>query len=257
MGKKFNGQERVFPNTAPLLDRHPPLHTHPSITSLIMKIKKGSKYYLKSLNRAGDFLTADHLEGWKRLMDDPSMTKDDLRRAYKMAQSKVFSGKQRDVILKLLTRKTLFNNQVPHIYGENLPAWFQSIHCIECQTKRNIDVVETGTHALKDCPSVSEYYAAVSQAFEVPYSSTTLSGFFHNPGPRPNQIINYDMYSTLVWLAAIQLISYRNSQTPFDNAMICNIITDFKTIWSSYKGFIIGTVGGLFDNPRPPEVNKS
>ena len=111
-------------------------------------------------------------------------------------------------------------SQVP--WGENLPAWFQSIHCIECQTKRNIDVVETGTHALKDCPSVSEYYAAVSQAFEVPYSSTTLSGFFHNPGPRPNQMINYDMYSTLVWLAAIQLISYRNSQTPFDDAMICN-----------------------------------
>ena len=258
MGKKFNGQERVFPNTAPLLDRHPPFHTHPSITSLIMKIKKGSKYYLKSLNRAGDFLTADHLEGWKRLMDDPSMTKDDLRRAYKMAQSKVFSGKQRDTILKLLTRKTLFNNQIPHIYGENLPAWFQSIHCIECQTKRNIDVVETGTHALKDCPSVSEYYAAVSQAFEVPYSSTTLAGFFHHqPGPRPNQIINNDMYSTLVWLAAIQLISYRNSQTPFDDAMICNIITDFKTIRSSYKGFLIGTVGGLFDNPRPPEIINS
>ena len=54
-------------------------------------------------------------------MDDPSITKDDLRRAYKMAQNNIFSGKQKDVILKLLTRKTLFNNQIPHIYGENLP----------------------------------------------------------------------------------------------------------------------------------------
>ena len=168
-----------------------------------------------------------------------------------MAQNKIFSGKQRDTILKLLTRKTLFNNQIPHVYGETLPAWFQSIHCIECQNKRNIEVVETGTHALKDCPSVSEYYAAVSQAFEVPYSSTTLAGFFQHPGPRPNQIINYDMLSTLVWLAAIQLISYRNSQTPFDDAMI------LKTIRSTYKGFLFGTVGGLFDNQRPPEVNNS
>ena len=79
--------------------------------------------------------------------------------------------------------------------------------------------------------------------------------FSDQPLSPKSRLIN--MYSTLVWLAAIQLISYRNSQTPFDNAMICNIITDFKTIRSSYKGFIIGTVGGLFDNPRPPEVNKS
>ena len=82
-----------------------------------------------------------------------------------------------------------------------------------------------------------------------------MAGFFQHPGPRPNQIINYDMLSTLVWLAAIQLI--RNSQTPFDDAMICNIITDLKTIRSTYKGFSSGTVGGLFDNPRPPEVNNS
>ena len=105
MGKKYNGQDRVFPNTAPLLDRHPPLHTHPSITSLILKIKKGSKYYLRSLNRAGDFLTANHLEGWRKLIEDPNMTKDDLRRAYKTAQSKIFSGKQRDTILKLLNKE--------------------------------------------------------------------------------------------------------------------------------------------------------
>ena len=172
-----------------------------------------------------------------------------------MAQSNLFNGKQRDIMLKLLTRKTLFNNQVPRIYGENLPTWFQSVHCTECQKKRNIDVLETGTHALKDCPSVTDLYAAVSQAFEVPYSSTTLAGFFHHqPGPRPNPILNNNVTSTLVWLAVIQLISYRNLQTPFDGLMIQRIISDLKTIRSATKGLIIGTVGGLFDNPRPPEI---
>ena len=39
-GNKFNGQDRIFLNTVPLLDRHLPLHTHPFITSLISKIKK-------------------------------------------------------------------------------------------------------------------------------------------------------------------------------------------------------------------------
>ena len=95
------------------------------------------------------------------------------------------------------------------------------------------------------------------QTFEDSYSSTTLAEFFQNPGPRPNQIINHDMYSTLVLLAAIQPLSHRSSQTPFDDAMICNIITDLKTIRSTYEGFLSGTVGGLFDNPRPPELNNS
>ena len=253
IGKKFNGQERIFPDTAPLLVRNPPLQSHPSITSLILKIKKGSRLYLKCLNRSSDFLTANHLESWQRLMEDPSITKDDLRRAYKMAQSNLFNGKQRDTILKLLTRKTLFNNQVPHIYGENLPVWFQSVHCTECLKKRQTEVLETGTHALKDCPSVKEFYAAVSQAFEVPNSSITLAGFFHQPGPRPNPIINEKITSILVWLAAIQLISYRNLQTPFDETMIYKIISDLKTIRSVNKGLQTGTVVGLFDLPRPPE----
>ena len=219
------------------------------MTSLISKIKKGSKTFLKCLN------CTSHLESWQKLFEDPSITKDDLRRAYKMAQSNIFNGKQKDIILKLLTRKTLFNNQVPHIYGENLPSWFQSVHCTECQNKRNIDVLESGTHALKDCPSVINLYAEVSQAFEVPYSSTTMAGFFHHQsGPRPNPIINSNMHSTLVWLAVIQLISYRNQQTPFDDLMIHKIISGFKTIRSANKGLQIGTVGGLFDNPRPPET---
>ena len=88
----------------------------PFAARLLLHIEKGLKYYLISLNRASDFLTADPLEGWKRLMEDPNMTKNDLRRAYKIAQSKIFSGKQRDTIFKLLTRKTMFNNQIQNLY---------------------------------------------------------------------------------------------------------------------------------------------
>ena len=100
-----------------------------------------------------------------------------------MAQKNLFSGKQRDIILKLLTRKTLFNNQVPHIYGDNPPEWFSTVHCRECLNK-DVEIVETGTHALKNCPTVQQLYAAVSQAFEVPDSSATLAGFFQRPGPQ-------------------------------------------------------------------------
>ena len=159
-----------------------------------------------------------------------------------MAQSNLFTGKQKDTILKLLTRKTLFNHQVPHIYGENLPAWFNSVHCTECLSKRNIEVTETGTHALKECPSVTQFYTAVSQAFEkVPDIAQILNaGFFwrSGDGPRPTPIISStypDLTQIIVWLAAIQLMTFRNSRTPFnDESMIYKLKSDLRTIWSSF-----------------------
>ena len=75
-GSKYNGQKRVFPNTAPLLNRNPPLYSHPSMTSLISKIKKGSKTFLKCLNRSTDFLTTSHLESCWRTPPSPKTTLD-------------------------------------------------------------------------------------------------------------------------------------------------------------------------------------
>ena len=135
-----------------------------------------------------------------------------------MAQSNLFTGKQKDTMLKLLTRKTLFNNQVPHIYGENLPAWFSSVHCTECLSKRNIEVIETGTHALKECPSVTQFYTAVSQAFEkVPDIAQILNaGFFwrSGDGPRPTPIISStypDLTQTIVCYSAYDFQKFTNT----------------------------------------------
>ena len=182
-------------------------------------------------------------------MDDPSITKDDLRSAYKMAQKNIFSGKQRDIILKLLTRKTLFNNQIPHVYGENLPLWFNSVHCNECLTKRQIEVTETATHALKTCPSVTDYYASVSQVLGVPINSTNL---LINTGLRPTSI-NIQMTLTVTWLAVITLINYRNSRIPLDDTIVSSVVRSLNTIQKTFKGINLGVVRGFFENPRPPE----
>ena len=166
-----------------------------------------------------------------------------------MAQKNIFSGKQRDIILKLLTRKTLFNNQIPHVYGENLPPWFNSVHCNECLTKRQIEVTETATHALKNCPSVTDYYASVSQVLGVPINSTNL---LINTGLRPTSI-NIQMTLTVTWLAVITLINYRNSRIPFDDTMVSSVVRSLNTIQKTFKGFHLRVVRGFFENPRPPE----
>ena len=188
-------------------------------------------------------------------MEDPSITKDDLRRAYKMAQRNLFNGRQRDIMLKLLTRKTLFNNQIPHIYGENLPDWFNTVHCREC-LKRDEIIVETGTHALKNCPTVQQLYAAVSQAFEVPDSSATLAGIFQRPGPQNPIISNNsdgDLTCIITWLTVIQYLSWRYTSENFCvNTMCGNIKRNLKVVWNANRGKT-WDLGRYFETPRPPE----
>ena len=177
-----------------------------------------------------------------------------------MAQRNFFSGKQRDIILKLLTRKTLFNNQVPHIYGENLLEWFSSVHCTECLKKRQVEIIKTGTHALKNCPSVQQLYAAVSQAFEVPDCSNTLAGFSQRSGPQNPIISNnseFELTSIITWLNVIQFLSWCNSRDNFCVITLCNSIKkNLKTIWLAKKG-TARDIGRYFDKSRPPEIGVS
>ena len=117
-------------------------------------------------------------------------------------------------------------------------------------------MIETATHALKTCPSVTDYYASVSQALGVPISSTNLAGFFSNPiinaGPRPT-LIDIQMTSTVTWLSVITLLNYKNSRIPFDENMVSSVIRSLNTIQKTYKGFDLGAVRGFFETPRPPE----
>ena len=93
-------------------------------------------------------------------------------------------------------------------------------------------------------------------------SANTLAGFFRRSGvgPRPTPIISStypDLTQIIVWLAAIQLMTFRNSRTPFnDESMIYKLNSDLRTIWSSFKGTTRGSLWGLFDNPRPPETGS-
>ena len=89
------------------------------------EIKKGSQKFRKSLTRTQDFITNSKMEKWKKTLECNELEEETLRNAFKMIHKKEFTAPQKDSILRLLTRKTLFNNQHKHIFGPNQarPQW--------------------------------------------------------------------------------------------------------------------------------------
>ena len=72
-----------------------------------------------------------------------------------MIHWKEFTAPQKEPILKLMTRKTLFNNQHKHIYGPNQerPDWAKEDFCWDCKEEYGVAREEDLLHALWTCQS--------------------------------------------------------------------------------------------------------
>ena len=75
------------------------------------KIKKGREKFRGILTRKQDFVTREMINKWNKALHTDLVTEVVIRNAYKMFHIKEFKAQERDKILKLLTRKTLFNKK--------------------------------------------------------------------------------------------------------------------------------------------------
>ena len=81
-----------------------------NISNLMGIIKKGSQKFRKVLTKNQDFITTSKIEKCKKILECNELEEDTLRNAFKMVHWKEFTAPQKDKILKMMTRKTLFNN---------------------------------------------------------------------------------------------------------------------------------------------------
>ena len=61
----------------------------------------------------------------------------------KYASWKHFDAEIRDKILRLLTKKTIFNAQIERAYPGQKPQWYTDPYCHTCKIERNINIPET------------------------------------------------------------------------------------------------------------------
>ena len=118
-------------------------------------------------------------------MECNELEEETLRNACKMIHWKEFTAPQKDTILKLITRKTLFNNQHKHIYGPNQarPDWAKEDFCWDCKVEYGVDREEDLLHTLWTCRAKSNVRNSIFRNLLIALSAQPVMGQIHAHEP--------------------------------------------------------------------------
>ena len=147
----------LFPLTRMDLDSNPPRFSSSSVKNMTMKIKKGSKPFRKVLEKTYDFLTGDRLDRWRQASKNNNISEENLRKAFKMISCKHFNAKQKDKILKFLCRKTIYNNQVEHVYQPSILHTLQNKDCPLFCLVYHMNIMHAWAIMLNSSPTGKKY----------------------------------------------------------------------------------------------------
>ena len=121
MQERYEGVPLSFPMTIPALDTKPLKYSSSSLRTFTGKIKKGSQKFRAILTRNADFIDETKLDAWKATLHSELITKAQLRNAFKLTCWKHYDAELKDKLLRLLTKKTIFNAQVERAYPGQKP----------------------------------------------------------------------------------------------------------------------------------------
>ena len=126
MKEQNEGVRLSFPMTIPALDLKPFKYSSSSLRTFTGKIKK----CMSLLTREDDFLDETKVQSWKTTLHSEHIAKQQVRNAFKQTTCKHLDAEIRDKILKLLTKKTIFNAILERAYTDQKPDWYP--HCHTC-----------------------------------------------------------------------------------------------------------------------------
>ena len=264
--RKYQSYERVFPESIPLLNPNQPRHTFPCVKTQLHAIKRGSRVFRKTLTKLEDFLTDAKVEKWREKIRDQNLTKEEIKKVYLLTNSNLLHAPQKDVLLRVLSNKTLFNNQIPNAFPI-LPEWFSSINCKYCE-KHGITITEDFHHATSDCLIWDKLLTTLSTLAKT--TNLTLPtpmrwpGIMHAAACTTPELTptHAETIKIIIVLIFTQVITNRRLINPLTETEIClNILKQLHTISLKPRPvplvlYLRETVGlgklGLLT--RPPEI---
>ena len=115
MSERCEGVPIYFPMTIPLK------YSSSSLRTFTGKIKRGSQKCRALLTRDDDFIDDARVQSWRATLHSELITKQQVRNAFKLTSWKHFDAEIRNKILRLLTKKTIFNAQIERAYPGQKP----------------------------------------------------------------------------------------------------------------------------------------
>ena len=229
-------------------------------------IKRGSRVFRKTLTKQEDFLTDVKVERWREKVRDQTLTKEEIKKIYLLTNSNLLHAPQKDALLRVLTNKTLFNNQIPNAFP-TMPEWFTSINCNYCEQHGVINT-EDFYHATSDCLIWDKLLATLSTLAKT--TNLTLPtpmrwpGIMHAAACTTPELTptHAETIKIIIVLIFTQVITNRRLINPLTETEIClNILKQLHTISLKPRPvplvlYLRETVGlgklGLLT--RPPEI---
>ena len=195
-GTHYDGIKNVFGNTAPLLYPNPTKYSSSNVTNLMDKIKKGSNKFRKVLTRNQDFISGPMMDKWKKTLENENLDQETIRNCFKIIHWKEFTAKERDKILKLITRKTLFNCQHKHVFlNQPRPEWAKEDYCWECKEVYGVERREDLLHSLWTCQAKSAVRSEIFNNLRIapaplPVTTQLIWGLFFALQRTDNSCVN-------------------------------------------------------------------
>ena len=168
----------------------------------------------------------------EKTLNNQSVTETEIRNAYKIFHQKEYTALERDSVLKLLTRKTLFNNQHKKVFPGVRPDWAKEDFCWECNEETGEQVQEDLLHCLWTCRAKYGVRQSVLNNLKLEpamHPSTTLlwgnSYTFRRTAAKSANISG----NFVNWMTTLQFLKCRNVKR-VNSAAITSIIQG-KLIW--------------------------
>ena len=121
MSERCEGVQLSFPMTNPALDPKPLKYSSSSLRTFTGKIKRGSQKFRALLTRDDDFIDDARVQSQRATLHSEHISKTQVRNGFKLTSWKHFDAEIRDKILRLLTKKTIFNAQIERAYPGQKP----------------------------------------------------------------------------------------------------------------------------------------
>ena len=175
-------------------------------------------------------------------------------------------------MIRLLTRKTLFNNQVEHIYPNIKSDWYVDPYCHACREVRGVQVPESLNHALVECPTTKSALRSSFISFNIagmPIENNSAGGdsliWLLNGrvlGPCQKNSNRSQIVNAISWLTHLEILNFKHQKkVPTDKLIFDNVkVTLIRLANKNPRIPILKELlmrGSMpFHNPRPPEAQN-
>ena len=119
----------------------------------------GSGKYRAIISRQHPPKDIHNASKWRSRLGDTHISSSQVRQARINLQSRYISSDSADILSRLKLGKTLFMNQLHNIGNVDTPF------CKTCVRERNLETVETLTHATFECPYITTIIAEITNTF--------------------------------------------------------------------------------------------